>query len=294
MSIGGDDRIGLLGRNGNGKSTLARLIADRMPPLSGRLRRSHKATIAYFAQHQLDELKPDWSAYDHVRRLMEDNTEAEVRARAGALGFPGKKMDTTAAKLSGGEKSRLLLGLATFAGTHMLILDEPTNHLDIDAREMLIRALNDYSGALIVISHDRHLLDATVDRLWLVADGRVKPFDGSIDEYQALVLGERKEPRGDRSAAPAAAQRRRAAAQRRLETAPLRREIKAAEQAMAKLRRAIDQIDAELAHPDTHGNGAERVIGLTTERAASERRLEEAEEEWLRLSAQLEAMSEEG
>ena len=174
LSLGEGDRIGLLGCNGNGKSTLAQLIAGRLAPSFGTLKRHRQVRIGYFAQHQLDELNPALSAFDHVRKLLEDSTEAEIRARTGALGFQGGKMNTPAADLSGGEKARLLLGLAAFGGVHLLILDEPTNHLDIDSREMLIQALNEYSGTLIVISHDRHLLDTTVDRLWLVADSRVK------------------------------------------------------------------------------------------------------------------------
>jgi ATP-binding cassette subfamily F protein 3 len=289
LTIGEDDRIGLLGRNGNGKSTLAQLLTGRLEPLSGRLRISHRAQAGYFAQHQLDELDPDRSPYDHVRGLLEGKTEAEIRARAGALGFPGRMMDTPAAQLSGGEKARLLLGLATFGGVHLLILDEPTNHLDIDSREMLIQALNDFSGALILISHDRHLLDATVDRLWLVADGGVRPFDGSIDDYRQLILGEPKSEAEPRRARPSGAQqRRRAAAQRREETAPLRRRIKALEAAISRLHREIERLDAELADPRTHRLGSGPVVERATERAARQRELAEAEEDWLKLSEVLE------
>ena len=166
--------------------------------------RADRLDVAYFAQHQLDELNPDGSAYDHVRRLMPDAPEAKVRARAGAIGFSAEAADTPSANLSGGEKARLLLGLATHAGPHLVVLDEPTNHLDIDSRAALIEAINDYPGAVILVSHDRYLIEACADRLWLVADGQVTPFDGDLDDYRRLVLADRRDdkerdrkPKGD-------------------------------------------------------------------------------------------------
>ena len=191
LRIDTDDRIALLGSNGNGKSTLLKLIADRLPPMQGSVSRADKLDIAYFAQHQLDELVPSQSAYDHVRRLMPDDPVSKVRARAGAMGYPGEKADTPVMNLSGGEKSRLLLGLATFGGAHLVILDEPTNHLDIDSRATLIEAINEFPGAVILVSHDRYLLEACADRLWLVADGAVTAYDGDIDEYRRQVLSAR-------------------------------------------------------------------------------------------------------
>ena len=169
--------------------------------------RADRLDVAYFAQHQLDELDPDGSAYDHVRRLMPDAPEAKVRARAGAIGFSADAADTPSANLSGGEKARLLLGLATHAGPHLVILDEPTNHLDIDSRAALIEAINDYPGAVILVSHDRYLIEACADRLWLVADGQVTPFDGDLDDYRRLVLA--RPPR--RRASATASRRARAA-----------------------------------------------------------------------------------
>src|SRR5882672_2073302 len=224
LRIDPDDRIALLGANGNGKSSLTKLLTGRLAPFSGRMTRADKLKTAYFAQHQLDELNPQASAYDHLRRLMPDAPEAKVRARAGAIGFPAAMADTKAANLSGGEKARLLLGLATFEGPHLVVLDEPTNHLDIDSRGALIEAINDYSGAVILVSHDRHLLEACADRLWLVADGAVKPFDGDLDDYRRLVLGNGG-GNGDRAdkdeARQSRADLRRAAAERRAELAPL-------------------------------------------------------------------------
>ena len=180
LRIDNDDRIALLGANG--KSTLVKLLAERLPPEHGTVTRAAGLRVAYFAQHQLDELEADASPYDHVRRLMPDAPEAKVRARVGAIGFSGPAGNTKVEKLSGGEKARLLLGLATFNAPHLVILDEPTNHLDIDSRAALIEALNDFSGAVMLVSHDRYLLEACADRLWLVQDGTAKPFDGDLDD----------------------------------------------------------------------------------------------------------------
>ena len=204
LRIDDDDRIALLGANGNGKSTLVKLLAGRLEPMSGQVTRPQRLEIAYFAQHQLDELHPDDSAYEHLRRLMPDAPEAKVRARAGAVGFSQALADTPAGQLSGGEKARLLLGLATFSGPHLTVLDEPTNHLDIDSRSALIAAINSYPGAVILVSHDRHLIEACADRLLLVANGRAVPFDGDLDDYQKLVLTPARGERPERRATPSA------------------------------------------------------------------------------------------
>src|SRR5436190_22939186 len=195
LRIDDDDRIALLGANGNGKSTLVKLIAGRLAPMSGEVTRPQKLEVGYFAQHQLDELHEDEGAYLHLRRLMPDAPEAKVRARAGAVGFSGAMADTPAGQLSGGEKARLLLGLATFGGPHLVVLDEPTNHLDIDSRSALIAAINDYPGAVILVSHDRYLIEACADRLLLVANGEVAPFDGDLDDYRRLVLSNKSAER---------------------------------------------------------------------------------------------------
>ncbi len=290
LRIDDDDRIGLLGANGNGKSTMAKLLAGRLDPMGGRLRKLHRLDAAYFAQHQLDELNPAASAYDHVRDLMPDATEAQVRARTGAMGFTRSKMETPAKDLSGGEKARLLLGLATFTGPNLMILDEPTNHLDIDSREALVRALADYSGAVILISHDRHLVEASVDRLWLVADGTVAPFDGDMDDYRNLVLDKRS-GRGSggngRAAAATGQDRRREAAKRREETAPLRKRVKDIEASIARLQREIAAIDAKLANPRLYNQPTEAAF-LAKDRADHVRALSAAEEKWLVASAAVE------
>jgi len=191
LRLDADDRIALLGANGNGKSTLVKLLADRLKPFSGVVTRAEKLSIAYFAQHQLDELDEEASTYDHLRKLMPDAPESRVRGRAGAMGFSGTAADTPVGSLSGGEKARLLLGLATFFGPNMIILDEPTNHLDIDSRAALVEAINDFSGAVIMVSHDRYLIEACAERLWVVADRAVTNFDGDLDDYRRLVLSSR-------------------------------------------------------------------------------------------------------
>src|SRR5438270_819635 len=191
LRIDNDDRIALLGSNGNGKSTLVKLLANRLPPFSGNITRAEKLSIAYFAQHQLDELNEEGSPYDHVRKLMPDAPETRVRARTGAIGFSGKAADTSVKSLSGGEKARLLLGLATFFGPNMIILDEPTNHLDIDSRAALAEAINEFPGPVIMVSHDRYLIEACADQLWVVADRTVTPYDGDLDDYRRMVLSAR-------------------------------------------------------------------------------------------------------
>src|SRR5262249_25742567 len=235
LRIDDDDRIALLGANGNGKSTLARLLADRLGAMEGRITRADKLDVAYFAQHQLEELNPQASPYDHLRALNTEAPESKIRARAGAIGFSGAAADAKVATLSGGEKARLLLGLATLAGPHLVILDEPTNHLDIDSRAALIEAVNDYAGAVVLISHDRYLIEACADRLWLVADGSVAPFEGDLDDYRGKVLSERRDKPGNAErpraaeARPSRGEVRRAAAERRAELAPLRQRIVKAE-----------------------------------------------------------------
>ena len=248
LRIDNDDRIALLGSNGNGKSTLVKLIAARLEPFEGSVTRASRLKIAYFAQHQLDELEEDATVYDHVRGLLPDAPEAKVRAVAGSFGFSAANADKTVEKLSGGEKARLMLGLATFGGPHLLILDEPTNHLDIDSRAALIEAINDFPGATILVSHDRHLLDACADRLWLVADGTVTPFDGDLDDYRRRVLSDRDDERGAPAQDPPARTTPRGKRPAgRIDKKPLRERVTKAEAEMARLTREIEKLDAALA-----------------------------------------------
>jgi ATP-binding cassette subfamily F protein 3 len=292
LRIDNDDRIALLGANGNGKSTLTKLISGRLAPSEGRITRADRLDVAYFAQHQLDELDPAASAYDHVRALMRDAPEAKIRARAGAIGFPGEMADTPVANLSGGEKSRLLLGLACFDAPHLVVLDEPTNHLDIDSRAALIDAINAFAGAVILVSHDRYLLEACADRLWLVANGTVAPFDGDLDDYRALVLSRARDEteRGEKSAdRPSRSEARRAAAERRAELAPLKRRITTLESEMSKLGKRIAEIEQAMTDPKLYERDPARVATLAKERADAATALAAAEEQWLELSGEYES-----
>ena len=290
LRIDNDDRIALLGPNGNGKSTLAKLLAERLAPESGTITRAHGLAVAYFAQHQLDELIPQQSVYAHVRRLMPDAPEAKVRARAGTIGFSAGAADTPVATLSGGEKARLLLGLATFAAPNLIILDEPTNHLDIDSRAALMEAINDYPGAVILVSHDRYLIEACADRLWLVADGTVTPYEGDLDDYRRQVLGrdgKAREERRDDEPRVSRTDQRRAAAEKREELKPLKKRIDAAEKSVTRLTAEIARIDDELA-AGLFARDPAKGTALSKARAEAADALTRAEEDWLAASAEYE------
>ncbi len=284
LRIDNDDRIALLGANGNGKSTLVKLIAGRLAPFSGGVTRADKLSVAYFAQHQLDELNEDGTVYSHVRRLMPDAPEAKIRGRAGAIGFSGHAADTVVKSLSGGEKARLLLGLATFFGPNLIILDEPTNHLDIDSRAALAEAINEFPGAVIMVSHDRYLLEACADQLWVVADHRVTPYDGDLDDYRRAVLSARglRQPGRARSEGNGS---RKAADGKRPPSASTARKISSAEAEIARISAIIDKIDAALALPDLFQRDPKKAAQLGKARSAAAAALERAEEEWLQASA---------
>jgi ATP-binding cassette, subfamily F, member 3 len=301
LRLDADDRVGLLGANGNGKSTFAKLIAGRLETMAGRRYASDKMTVGYFAQHQMDDLAEGMTPYDHMLKLMPEATEAQRRARLGTLGFGIDKADTRTEKLSGGEKARLLMALATFHAPHLLILDEPTNHLDVDAREALARALNEYEGAVILISHDRHLIDACADRLWVVRGGTVKSYDGDMGTYRAECLSERGgEPapmRGGAGAGKAGGgapklspqEARRQAAEARAALAPLRKKVTAAEKEIETLSTKIAAIDASLADGTLYAKDAARAQALSRERGLLERARSDAEEVWLAASEAYEA-----
>ncbi len=294
LRIDEDDRIALLGQNGNGKSTFAKLVAQSLSPEAGEIIRASKLKIGFFAQHQLEALNPALSAYDHIRALMPDAPEAKVRARTAQIGLTTEKMATAAENLSGGEKARLMMGLAGFGAPHLLILDEPTNHLDIDSREALVHALNDYSGAVILITHDRHLIEACADRLWLVADGTVTPFDGDIEDYRRKVLGIAPSPSAEEQPAREHAQlsqkdARREAAQRREALAPLRKKIKDCERAIERLRSEIADLDRQLGAPDLYSGDPDGATRLAKARSERVHDFARAESDWLDLSAELEA-----
>ena len=287
LSISNDDRIGLLGANGNGKSTFVKLLADRLPLMDGKSVRSSKLKVAYFAQHQLDELPIDETTAQLVGHRMAGEPQAKVRARTAQLGFSWQKADTPVKNLSGGEKARLLLGLAAFDGPHLLILDEPTNHLDIPMREALITAIADYEGAVVIVSHDRFLLDATCDRLWLVANGAVKPFDGDIDDYAKLVVQARKTAKtGETHKDPGFEDDEEEVAWAETRTAPARppKEVEKLESQIAKLTDLIAKVDEALAKPDVFRKNPEIATQLARDRANLADKLSKAEEEWLAVS----------
>ena len=289
LRIDNDDRIALLGQNGNGKSTFAKLIAGRLKPLTGNVFGAQKVEVGYFAQHQLDDLNSNSTPYDYIVKLMPDGTEAQRRTRLGTYGFGADKADTKCEKLSGGEKARLLLALTAFHGPNILILDEPTNHLDVDSREALIHALTEYEGAVILISHDRHLVEATADRLWIVKDGTVKTYDGDMESYRAELLSERggkSNGRGARTgddgdASQTRAGQRRAAAGKRAELAPLKNAMQAAEMAVEKLAAEIGKLDALLADPEFYARDSQKAQAAALERGRLSRSLAAAEYAWL-------------
>ncbi|MEO1987512.1 MAG: ABC-F family ATP-binding cassette domain-containing protein [Martelella sp.] len=291
LRLDNDDRIALLGANGNGKSTFAKFISGRLKPESGTLKLAPGLLTGFFAQHQIDDLVPDESAIAHVRKLMPTAPEPKVRARVAQMGLATEKMDTPARDLSGGEKARLLMGLAAFHAPNLLILDEPTNHLDIDSRNALIQALNDYPGAVILISHDRHLIEATVDRLWLVHDGTVKNYDGDLEDYRELIIsgGKPKAAKTPVEDTRSKAEQRRSAADRRASMAPLKKQIDMAEKKTAKIEAIIARLDADLANPKLYTQSPEKAKVMIQARANAAAELSKIEEEWLSLSAKYEA-----
>jgi ATP-binding cassette subfamily F protein 3 len=293
LRVDTDDRIALLGSNGNGKSTFAKFISGRLAPETGRLTVAPGLKVGFFAQHQLDDLMPEESAVAHVRKLMPTDPEAKVRSRVAQMGLATQKMDTPAKDLSGGEKARLLMGLAAFDAPNLLILDEPTNHLDMDSRRALIEALNDYTGAVILIAHDRYLIEATVDRLWIVKDGTVQAFEGDMDEYRDIVVGTtRKSKKGKQQVvepAPVVVEPVKVLEPaKRINPVLLKKKVEELHTLMVKIERLIQGIDTELADPATFTKNPSRPAELAKARANADKKLAETEEEWLRLSSELE------
>ncbi|NKJ43908.1 ABC-F family ATP-binding cassette domain-containing protein [Novosphingobium sp. SG720] len=295
LRIDPDDRIALLGRNGNGKTTLARLLAGQLPAMEGGMTTSGKLAIGYFTQYQVEELAGGDTPLLHMTRAMTGKTPAAVRAQLGRFGFSGDKATTEVSRLSGGERARLALALVTRDAPHLLILDEPTNHLDVDAREALVQALNAYQGAVILISHDRHMVEMTADRLVLVDDGAAVPYDGSMEDYIDFVLG-RNQPKADAPAKATAASPKAEADKAATQAAwqarrELGKQISKAEKDMAKLQARIAEVDATLADP---AKAPKALAGMNLGalgklRDDLEAELARVEAQWLQWSEQVES-----
>ena len=278
-----EDRIALVGINGNGKSTFAKLLADELPLQDGRYTKARKLEVAHFAQHQMDMLNPKQTPLEHVESLMPYDSEAKRRARVAQMGLSTSRMDTLAENLSGGERARLLMGLITFGGPNLLILDEPTNHLDIDSRDALVQALNTYEGAVLIISHDRHLIEATVDQLWIAENGTISVCDFDLDTYQRSIVGnksEKSDATKDNSPADKKKERQRNAALR-AELAPLRKEIQTLEAKVEKLNQQLAKTDKALEDPDLFQKDQAKAVQLGKERADLIQSIDLAETEWM-------------
>ncbi|MCH4150681.1 MAG: ATP-binding cassette domain-containing protein [Sphingobium sp.] len=296
LRIDPDDRIALLGKNGNGKTTLARLLAAQLAPMAGEMNATGKMSVGYFTQYQVEELDAGDTPLEHMTRQMKGATPGAVRAQLGRFGFSGERATQKVGSLSGGERARLALALITRNAPHLLILDEPTNHLDVDSREALVQALNSYSGAVVIVSHDRHMIELVADRLVLVDGGRAQPYDGSLEDYTDFVLGRGgaaggsgKSAKSDRKAD------RRSAAETRQKEKDLGNRAKKAESEVNRLTDLITAIDRAMFDPSS---GDAALSGLTmTElmkrRADIDARIALAEEEWMKASEALEDLGRE-
>jgi ATP-binding cassette subfamily F protein 3 len=291
LRIDPDDRVALLGRNGNGKTTLARLLAAQLTPMEGAMNASGKMRVGYFTQYQVEELDRTETPLQHMTSLMKGATQGAVRGQLGRFGFSGQKATTEVGKLSGGERARLALALITRDAPHMLILDEPTNHLDVDAREALIQALNEYTGTVVLVSHDRHMLEMTADRLVLVDQGTAKDFDGSLDDYIAFVLS--KDGQGPKLSKADKKEARRVAAEAREKGTELRKVAKAAEADLAKLTGQRAAVELAMFDPSTADASLTwlTMTELMKRRAELNDKIDAAEAAWLEASEALEGIA---
>ena len=295
LRIDQDDRIALLGANGNGKSTLIKLLANRLKPLSGQYRRSGKLKVGYFAQDQADDLTPTLTPIQQLQQLLPTIPEEKLRAHLARFGLGRDRAETVIGRLSGGEKARLLFALMTREAPHILMLDEPTNHLDIDSRSALIQAINSFEGAVILISHDPHLIELTADRLWLVGDGTCAAYDGDLDSYRALLLERMRAGGGGRRGtdpAPTRRDQRRVAADQRAALAPLRRRAAEGEAAVTRLTIACERLEKKLADPGLYTGPGDQLTRLQIDLGEHRKRLAAAEDDWLKALEDLEAAAE--
>ncbi|WDA11379.1 ABC-F family ATP-binding cassette domain-containing protein [Paracoccus marcusii] len=288
LRIDQDDRIALLGRNGQGKSTLSKLLAGRLTPMAGKVVQSNKLRVGYFAQHQVDELSLDDTPLDHIRAVRPNEAQARQRARLAGFGLMEAQVETKVRALSGGQKARLSLLLATIDAPHLLILDEPTNHLDIESREALSEALNDYTGAVVLVSHDMHLLGLVADRLWLVKDGAVAPYEGDLDDYRKFLLSgdapaEKSGEKTPEAAKPAAPKK-----PNRDAVLALRSDVRKSEERVQKLTEMMGKLDVKLADPGLYNDPYE-AEKWGKKRAEAVRALAFAEELWMAALEKLDA-----
>jgi ATP-binding cassette subfamily F protein 3 len=293
-----DDRVALLGANGNGKSTLIKLLAGRLEAMSGHIVRSGKLRVGYFAQHQTDELDFNATPLTELARRRPKDLDVKLRSHLGRFGFSQQRAETRTGDLSGGEKARLLFAMMSSDEPHILLLDEPTNHLDVVAREALVQAINAFEGAVVIVSHDPHVIELTADRLWLVDQGTVTPYDGDLDDYRKLltkpVKNSEKQKQSRESATPVVPEipkkeQRRLAAERRNALAPLRKRVKRAEDKVTKLTAETERLQTALADPELYEKGdGEAVKSLQVEAGYAAKTLADAEEAWLELQEELE------
>ena len=272
IGLAGDDRVALLGANGNGKSTLVKLISDNLSAMTGQVTRNSKLRIGYFAQHQSDELDDETTPYEAMRKAIGDIAEAKCRALLGKFGFDKGKSDTQIRKLSGGEKARLLFCIMSHDAPHIMLLDEPTNHLDIDARQALIEALNGYEGCVILVSHDPHLVEAVAERLYLVRDAGVAPYEGDLDAYRGLIMEQRRE---ERAQARKSKKTQKAKPAAKTDTAKAEK----LETELAKFTAQKTELEAAMSHPDAMADSA-KMEQLLAEYAQVETQIGETEKAW--------------
>lgn len=285
LRLDDDDRIALLGANGNGKSTLIKLLAGRLQPLAGKQSKSGKLRIGYFAQHQTDELNVSGTLLTEIAARRPRDTETQWRSHLGAFGFGEERAETRIANLSGGEKARLLFALMSCDKPHILLLDEPTNHLDVESRQALVQAINRFDGAVVIVSHDPHVIDLTADRFWLVDAGGVTVFDGDLEDYRAFLLDRRRLNRPAKSTPSAdnRKQQRKDAAEKRQVLAPLRKKLTEAEAAVGRLEAEKEKLQVAMADPALYDAAPDKLVSLQKQLGHVEKTLARAEDDWMRL-----------